>query len=64
MIVGGPREIKPDESRVAVLPAGVENLCRTGHRVLVEQGAGSGSGIADDDYAANGAEIVPSGEAV
>ncbi len=64
MIVGVPREIKPDESRVAMLPAGVESLSRAGHRVLSEQGAGSGSGINDDDYVASGAEIVESAEAV
>lgn len=58
MIVGVPREIKPDEYRVAMLPSGVEELVRNGHRVLVERGAGLGSGMNDDEYAVNGAEIV------
>jgi alanine dehydrogenase len=58
MIVGVPREIKPDEYRVAMLPSGVEELVRNGHRVLIERGAGMGSGMADEQYAANGAEIV------
>ncbi|MBA4066613.1 MAG: alanine dehydrogenase [Isosphaera sp.] len=59
MIVGVPNEIKPDEYRVAMVPAGVEELTRAGHKVLVQAGAGAGSGITDDLYAANGAEIVP-----
>lgn len=58
MIVGVPREIKQDEYRVAMLPVGVEELTRAGHRVLVERGAGQGSGISDEEYQANGAEIV------
>jgi alanine dehydrogenase len=58
MIVGVPREIKPDEYRVAMLPSGVEELVRRGHRVLIERGAGLGSGITDEQYATNGAEIV------
>src|SRR5437870_3112584 len=58
MIVGVPREIKTDEYRVAMIPVGVEELTRAGHKVLVQAGAGSGSGIADEQYAENGAEIV------
>ena len=58
MIVGVPREVKADEYRVAMLPFGVEELTRAGHRVLVEAGAGQGSGIPDEDYAIQGAEIV------
>ncbi len=58
MIVGVPKEIKADEYRVAILPVGVEELSRAGHRVLVEAGAGTGSGITDAQYAAAGAEIV------
>ncbi len=58
MIVGIPREIKPDEYRVAMLPSGVEELVRNRHRVLIERGAGLGSGITDELYSANGAEIV------
>jgi alanine dehydrogenase len=58
MIIGVPKEIKLDEYRVAMLPVGVEELTRRGHQVLIEQGAGLGSGLADADYAANGAEMV------
>src|SRR5829696_5200563 len=59
MIVGVPSEIKSDEYRVALLPVGAEELRRAGHRVLIQAGAGQGSGIADDRYEATGAEIVP-----
>ena len=59
MIVGLPREIKQDEYRVALLPVGAEELTRAGHRVVVEKGAGLGSGIPDEMYAEGGAEIVP-----
>ena len=58
MIVGVPSEIKSDEYRVALLPVGAEELRRAGHRVLVQAGAGLGSGITDDRYEATGAEIV------
>ena len=64
MIIGVPREIKTDEYRVAMLPVGVEELTRLGHRVLIEAGAGQGSGIQDSEYAAQGAEVVPDAEAV
>jgi alanine dehydrogenase len=60
MIVGVPKEIKQDEYRVSLLPVGAEELTRAGHKVLVERGAGLGSGISDDLYHANGAEIVDS----
>ncbi len=50
MIVGVPREIKKDEYRVGILPVGVEELVRRGHQVIVEAGAGLGSGIADHEY--------------
>jgi alanine dehydrogenase len=59
MIVGVPKEIKADEYRVAILPVGVEELSRAGHRVVLEAGAGTGSGISDAQYAAVGAEVVP-----
>jgi alanine dehydrogenase len=58
MIVGVPREIKADEYRVAMLPVGAEELTQAGHTVLVESGAGLGSGIADAHYEAAGATIV------
>ena len=57
----GP-EIKNNENRVAVTPAGVDALVRRGHEVLVESGAGIGSRIADDDFAAAGASIVPTAD--
>lgn len=60
MIVGVPKEIKTDEYRVAMIPVGVEELTRRGHQVLIEAGAGQGSGISDEQYSANGAEIVAS----
>jgi alanine dehydrogenase len=59
MIVGVPKEVKGDEYRVAMIPAGVEELTRAGHQVLIQVGAGLGSGISDDEYARNGAELVP-----
>jgi alanine dehydrogenase len=57
-VVGVPRETKTDEYRVAMIPVGVEELTRAGHPVLIQSGAGQGSGISDEQYAANGAEIV------
>jgi len=58
MIVGVPREIKPGEQRVALTPAGARVLAEAGHRVLVERGAGAGSGIRDEDYAAVGGALA------
>jgi len=60
MIVGVPKEIKADEYRVGIIPAGVERLVRLGHTLLVEKGAGVGSGITDEEYSRAGAEIVDS----
>ena len=57
MVIGVPKEIKPGEARVAIVPAGVEELVRRGHRVLVQTGAGRGSGISDEEYRAAGAVI-------
>ena len=64
MKVGVPTEIKPDEYRVAMTPAGVRELAEHGHEVLVQAGAGQGSAIEDDEYVAQGATIVPDAEAV
>jgi len=64
MIVGILKEIKAEEYRVSMTPAGVEALVRHGHRVLVEQGAGLGSEFDDSLYARAGAEIVPDPAAV
>ncbi|MFS8665928.1 MAG: alanine dehydrogenase, partial [Limnochordales bacterium] len=58
MIIGVPKERKEGENRVAMTPAGVEELTKAGHRVLVQRAAGAGSGILDDEYAAAGAELV------
>jgi alanine dehydrogenase len=58
MIIGVLKEIKNNENRVALTPAGVHALVRTGHKVLVEKCAGNGSGIADDEYKAAGAVII------
>lgn len=58
MILGVPKEIKSDEYRVAMLPVGVEELVHRGHQVLVENGAGLGSGLADHEYLDQGAELV------
>src|SRR5262245_61832212 len=57
-IIGVPKEIKTDEYRVAMIPVGVEELTRAGHKVLIQAGAGQGSGISDEAYASNGAELV------
>ena len=58
MIVGVPKELKTDENRVAMTPAGVRELVRAGHRVLVEHHAGLGSMIDDERYSVAGAQIV------
>jgi len=58
MIVGVPREIKSWENRVAMTPGGVEALTRRGHTVLVERGAGLGSGLTDEEYEAAGATLT------
>jgi alanine dehydrogenase len=62
--VGVPTEIKADEYRVALTPSGVRELRDLGHEVVVQAGAGEGSAIADDDYVAQGAVVVPDAEAV
>lgn len=59
MVIGVPKEIKNNEYRVGIVPAGVEELVGEGHRVLIERGAGEGSGISDQGYISAGAEIVP-----
>jgi alanine dehydrogenase len=64
VIAGVPTEIKPDEFRVALTPAGVRELTARGHDVLIQAGAGLGSAIEDAHYAAQGARIVDSAAAV
>ncbi len=59
MIIGVPKEIKDNEFRVGVVPAGVEELTLAGHKVLIEKGAGAGSGISDKEFRDSGAQIVP-----
>ncbi|MGZ4314116.1 MAG: alanine dehydrogenase, partial [Solirubrobacteraceae bacterium] len=64
MKVGVPTEIKTDEYRVALTPAGVRELNDAGHQVFVQSGAGEGSAIADEAYVAQGATILPDADAV
>ena len=61
MIVGVPRETKPGEQRVALTPAGARALAEAGHPVVIERGAGGGSGIRDDEYGAVGATLRSDG---
>jgi len=63
MIIGVPKEIKNNENRVALTPAGAKELIKRGHQVYVQQTAGIGSGFSDEDYKSAGASILPSIEA-
>ncbi|NSW89081.1 MAG: alanine dehydrogenase [Firmicutes bacterium] len=58
MIIGVPKELKNNENRVAITPAGVNELVRAGHKVIIEKSAGVGSGIEDDEYKRAGAVIL------
>ena len=62
MKIGIPREIKDQEFRVSMVPAGVRTLTGHGHTVLIQRGAGTGSGISDDEYIAAGGVIINSAE--
>ncbi|MCG6955085.1 MAG: alanine dehydrogenase [Gemmatimonadetes bacterium] len=64
MLIGVPKEIKPDEYRVALTPAGAEMLTAAGHKLVIEKNAGLGSGFTDDFYKAAGAEIVKTSDEV
>jgi alanine dehydrogenase len=64
MKVGVPTEVKPDEYRVAITPAGVRELTQREHEVFIQSGAGEGSSMEDADYEAQGATIVPDAESV
>ena len=64
MLVGVPKEIKNNESRVAMTPAGVHELVVRNHKVLIQAGAGEGSGFSDQDYIDAGAEIATKAEDV
>jgi alanine dehydrogenase len=59
MIIGVPKEVKDNEYRVGMVPAGVKALADAGHKVLVQAGAGNGSSMPDEEFKAAGAEIVP-----
>src|SRR6476620_4653745 len=64
MRVGVPKEVKPDEYRVAIMPVGVELMTKNGHEVYIETGAGVGSGFTDEDYQKRGAKILPTAKEV
>lgn len=64
MKIGVPKEIKNNENRVGLVPGGVQILAQNGHEILVEQGAGLGSGISDQDFEKAGAKILPSASEV
>jgi alanine dehydrogenase len=64
VIIGTPTEIKTRENRVGIIPSTVHTLTKAGHKVLVQKGAGTGSGITDADYAAAGAALVDSADEV
>lgn len=64
MLVGVPKEIKPQENRVGLIPSSVREIIRLGSTVIVEKSAGLGIGISDDDYANAGAEVVDSADEV
>jgi alanine dehydrogenase len=64
MRIGVPAELNSNEYRVAITPAGVHELARAGHQVLVEAGAGAGSSLPDEDFAAAGAAVIPTADDV
>jgi len=64
MKIGVPKEIKTNENRVALVPAGAESLVAAGHNVMIEKGAGEGSGFPDSAYTAVGAKIGPDADTV
>jgi alanine dehydrogenase len=64
MRVGVPTEVKSNELRVAITPAGVTELARRGHEVLIQSGAGEGSAISDNDFKAAGAQLIGTAEQV
>ncbi len=64
MIVGLPKEVKDNENRVGLVPAGVKALTAAGHKVLVERAAGEGSGVTDNEYVAAGGQILDTADEV
>jgi alanine dehydrogenase len=64
VIIGVPKEVKPDEYRIGMIPAGVDLLTRNGHTVYIETQAGVGSGLTDEEYTRVGAQILPNASEV
>lgn len=64
MVIGVPKEIKPEENRIAIVPGGVETLVHKGHTVIIEKGAGLRSGFSDEEYIKAGAQIAQKHEDV
>ena len=64
MIIGVPKEIKNNENRVALTPAGASELVKNGHTLYVQTTAGNGSGFSDEEYVSAGANILPTIEEV
>ncbi len=64
VIIGVPKEIKNKENRVAIVPGGVETLAGRGHRIIVQKGAGEGSGFSDEDYTRAGADVAETADTV
>src|SRR6202158_6200916 len=64
MKIGVPEEIKTNENRVALVPAGAVSLVAGGHNAVIEKGAGEGSGVPDSAYTAVGAKIGPDADTV
>ena len=64
MVIGIPKEIKPEENRIAIVPGGVETLINKGHKVLIEKDAGLGSGFSNDEFKSAGAQILKNHEEV
>ncbi len=60
MLVGVPKEIKDNENRIAITPAGVVSLVNNGHEVIIEKDAGVGSGFTNEEYENAGAKIISS----
>ena len=59
MVIGVPKEIKPEEYRVGIIPGGVRTLSGAGHKIVIQKGAGEGSGITDEEYRSAGATLGP-----
>ena len=62
MFIGVPKEIKPEENRIAIIPGGLETLIHRGHKVIVEGGTGLGSSFSDEEYIKAGAQVSPGHE--